>query len=77
VGVAYHGAMQQLSRQAQDTVELWKTYDKNQIKVRDVEVEDLAEVHQRIVGGVNVTTTDTGSSYILVLGCLLRQWTLI
>ena len=50
--------MQQLSRQAQDTVELWKTYDKNQIKVRDVEVEDLAEVHQRIVGGVNVTTTD-------------------
>ena len=57
-GKAYHGAMQHLIRQAQDTVELLKTYDKNQVKLKEVEAEDLAAVHQRIIGGVNITTND-------------------
>ena len=55
---AYHGSIHQLSRTAQDTVELWRTYDKDQIKPKDVDVEDLAAVHQRIIGGVNITTAD-------------------
>ena len=57
-GVPSHGAMQQLSRQAQDTVELWKTYNKSQKKIREVEAKYLAAVHQRFIAGVNVTTTD-------------------
>ena len=57
-GKPFHGSIQQLSRQAQDTVELWKTYDHNQIKIREIEDEDLAAVYQRIISGVNITTND-------------------
>ena len=50
--------MHTLSRTAQDTVELWRIYSKDDVKQREIEVEDLAAVHQRIIGGVNITTAD-------------------
>ena len=56
--VAYHGAMHKLSRTAQDTFELRRIYSKDDVKPREIEVEDLAAVHQRIIGGVNITTAD-------------------
>ena len=55
---AYIGATKQVGKLAQNTYEMWKNYDPNEIKIADVEEEDLATLHQKISAGVNITTSD-------------------
>ena len=38
--------------------ELWRNYDLNNIKPKEVDNEDLAPVYQKIIGGVNITLSD-------------------
>jgi len=55
---AYVGSYKSVGTVAQNTVELWETYDANTIKIRDVELDDIAVIHQKIQSGVNINTMD-------------------
>ncbi len=55
---AYTGFSKSVGTVAQNTVELWETYNADTIKIRDIELEDIAILHQKIQSGVNITTTD-------------------
>ena len=54
----YTGTMKQVGKMAQDTYELWRTYDPEAIKISEAVEVDLATLHQKIAAGVNVTTQE-------------------
>ena len=56
--VPYKGTMKQTGRMAQDTVELWRNYNSEEIKINKIELEDLSTLHQKISAGVNLNTMD-------------------
>ena len=43
---------------AQNTVELWKNYNPDDIKIKNIVLEDAATLHQKIIAGVNISTED-------------------
>ena len=55
---AYAGFSKTVGTTAQNTVELWETYDPNLIKITDVELDDVSVLYQKIQSGVNISTTD-------------------
>ena len=55
---AYNGATKQVGRLAQDTYELWRTYNPDEVKIKNVEEDNLSSLHQKISAGVNITTKD-------------------
>ena len=56
--VPYKGTMKQVGKMAQNTVELWKNYSPDEIKINNIELEDLSVLHQKISAGVNLNTQD-------------------
>jgi len=70
--VAYRGTIKQFGRMAQDTVELWNTYNPDEIKIKGVELEDLSALHQKITAGVNLTTKDV-KKYLYACTGMFKQ----
>jgi len=56
--IPYKGTMKQVGKLAQDTVELWKNYSPDEIKINNIVLEDLSALHQKISAGVNLNTQD-------------------
>ena len=56
--IPYVGSTKTVGKTAQDTVEMWNNYNPDEIKIADVDLDDIAILHQKIRSGVNITTTD-------------------
>ena len=55
---AFVGSSKTVGKTAQNTVECWQEYNPDQIKIKDVELVDIATIHQKIHSGININTED-------------------
>ena len=54
----YVGSSKTVGKTAQNTVELWQNYNPDETKITDIELDDIAVLHQKIQSGVNISTVD-------------------
>ena len=55
---SYVGSSKTVGKTAQDTVKCWQEYNPDLIKIKEVELVDIATIHQKIHSGVNISTED-------------------